>query len=227
MQRLLAVILGGLGVLDLAYIDLVAGPRTLGLHLEPRTSRAGASGPAQTVGSMRTAPVAAVAAPTTVAAPIPPVAAPTPVAAPVPLVAAPALVSGDPGLLVKPVEGVEAPVDRRWTVKFTEAGEAVVSDAAVRQLRLIASKYASSHALRVRIVGHADDRGNSVYNRILGERRARAVADALLAAGFSAAQVEVLSEGEDDPKALGAGEETWAENRRAEIEIQARRSQNP
>ena len=65
--------------------------------------------------------------------------------------------------------------------------------------------------------GNTDDRGSNEYNLSLGQRRADAVRDVMLANGVSEAQIETLSFGEEAPVALGQTEAAWAENRRVEI----------
>lgn len=65
--------------------------------------------------------------------------------------------------------------------------------------------------------GNTDDRGSNEYNLSLGQRRADAVRDVMLANGVSEAQIETLSFGEESPVALGQTEAAWAENRRVEI----------
>lgn len=70
-------------------------------------------------------------------------------------------------------------------------------------------------ALKVRIEGHADERGTPEYNIALGERRAEAVAKYLQALGVQADQIEVISFGEERPLLLGQSEEVYAKNRRA------------
>lgn len=79
-------------------------------------------------------------------------------------------------------------------------------------------KYLSANpAARLRLEGHADERGTREYNIGLGERRARAVQDALVENGASAAQLSLLSYGEERPVNPAHSEEAWAQNRRVEI----------
>jgi len=71
---------------------------------------------------------------------------------------------------------------------------------------------------RVRVEGHADERGTREYNMALGERRAKAAAAYLASKGASSSQIEVISYGEERPAALGHEESSWAQNRRAELQ---------
>ena len=70
---------------------------------------------------------------------------------------------------------------------------------------------------RVILEGHADNRGSNEYNLALGQRRADAVRDIMLANGVLPTQMETLSFGEEDPFAVGENEEAWALNRRVRI----------
>ena len=75
--------------------------------------------------------------------------------------------------------------------------------------------------VRVRITGHADERGSTEYNLALGQRRAQAVKDYYTTSGLDASRFEVVSLGEERPMATGSTEEAWAQNRRAEFTITA------
>lgn len=70
---------------------------------------------------------------------------------------------------------------------------------------------------RVILEGHADERGSNEYNLALGQRRADAVREIMLANGVQRNQIETLSFGEESPRASGQNETAWAENRRVEI----------
>ena len=65
------------------------------------------------------------------------------------------------------------------------------------------------------IEGHADERGTREYNLALGDRRAVAVRDYLLAKGLNAARVRTVSYGKERPAVSGSNEDSWAKNRRA------------
>jgi peptidoglycan-associated lipoprotein len=67
----------------------------------------------------------------------------------------------------------------------------------------------------VTIEGHCDERGTREYNLALGERRASASRDFLLAQGIDAARVRIISYGKERPAVQGSNEEAWAKNRRA------------
>ena len=69
--------------------------------------------------------------------------------------------------------------------------------------------------LMIVIEGHADERGTREYNLALGERRATAVRDYLVAKGINSARVRTVSYGKERPAVSGSDEEAWAKNRRA------------
>ncbi len=70
---------------------------------------------------------------------------------------------------------------------------------------------------RVRLEGHADERGSREYNIGLGERRAQAVRRMLMIQGVPSDQISTVSFGEERPVAFGSSESDYAENRRVEF----------
>jgi peptidoglycan-associated lipoprotein len=69
--------------------------------------------------------------------------------------------------------------------------------------------------VRASIEGHCDERGTREYNQALGERRANAVRDFMVAQGVPTSRLVVTSWGKERPVATGSNEEAWAQNRRA------------
>lgn len=69
--------------------------------------------------------------------------------------------------------------------------------------------------VRIVLEGHCDERGTREYNLALGERRANAAKDYLVALGINPARVKTISFGKERPAALGHNETAWAQNRRA------------
>ena len=67
----------------------------------------------------------------------------------------------------------------------------------------------------VTIEGHADERGTREYNLGLGERRATAAKNYLVALGISANRVNTISYGKERPVDGGHNETAWAKNRRS------------
>ncbi len=70
---------------------------------------------------------------------------------------------------------------------------------------------------RVRLEGHADERGTREYNLALGERRANGILNYLIVNGASRSQIEVVSYGEERPAQSGQTESAYSRNRRVEI----------
>ncbi len=69
--------------------------------------------------------------------------------------------------------------------------------------------------VQVQIAGNCDDRGTEEYNLALGERRANAARDFLVAQGVSSDRISTISYGKDRPTALGDDEQAWQQNRNA------------
>ncbi len=76
-------------------------------------------------------------------------------------------------------------------------------------------------AVRLRISGHADERGSDEYNLVLGNKRALAAKAYLESKGIDGSRIEITSYGEERPMDRAATEEAWARNRRDEFEITA------
>ena len=70
-------------------------------------------------------------------------------------------------------------------------------------------------SFRVKIEGHADERGTREYNLALGERRASAARDYLVAKGVDGSRIRIVSYGKERPAVVGSNEEAWAKNRRS------------
>jgi peptidoglycan-associated lipoprotein len=68
-------------------------------------------------------------------------------------------------------------------------------------------------SVAVTIEGHCDERGTREYNLALGERRANAAKNVLVAAGIPAARIQTISYGKERPIVPGSTEEAWAQNR--------------
>ena len=69
---------------------------------------------------------------------------------------------------------------------------------------------------RVRLEGHADERGTREYNLALGENRALSVKEVLGLYNLDD-RIIVVSYGEEDPVLTGSNEAAWEKNRRVEL----------
>jgi outer membrane protein OmpA-like peptidoglycan-associated protein len=67
------------------------------------------------------------------------------------------------------------------------------------------------------IEGHTDDQGSDTFNKSLSEKRAQAVKDYLVKAGYQSSLIQVSGMGEADPVADNKSPEGRANNRRVEI----------
>ena len=75
--------------------------------------------------------------------------------------------------------------------------------------------------VNVTIEGHCDERGTVEYNQALGERRAQAARDYLVAAGIEAGRISIISYGKERPFATGSDEASWQQNRRAHFVVKS------
>ena len=81
-----------------------------------------------------------------------------------------------------------------------------------------ARNLASNPNRRIRLEGHADERGTREYNLALGERRANSIRDFLIVNGASRNQLETVSYGEERPAVRGQTDDAYRQNRRVEIQ---------
>jgi len=93
-----------------------------------------------------------------------------------------------------------------------DASKALESDVAV--VRGILEKYPNQ---KVKIEGHADERGSDEYNVALGDKRALAAEQFLTGMGIKASQLEIVSFGKQRPVCTDHNEDCWQKNRRAHL----------
>jgi|SRR5579863_6828195 len=70
-------------------------------------------------------------------------------------------------------------------------------------------------SVSITIAGNCDERGTREYNLGLGERRANAAKQALIALGVNPARIQTISYGKERPSVPGHNEQAWAQNRNA------------
>jgi peptidoglycan-associated lipoprotein len=75
---------------------------------------------------------------------------------------------------------------------------------------------------RIRIEGHADERGTEKYNMVLGQKRAKSTLDYLVSLGIPQERMEIISYGKTRPLDTGKNEAAWTLNRRAQFLIIAK-----
>ncbi|MEZ4415090.1 MAG: OmpA family protein [Gemmatimonadota bacterium] len=104
---------------------------------------------------------------------------------------------------------------------FFEYNMANLTPDAQRVLRDKVDILRASPAVRLRIEGHADERGSTEYNIALGQRRAEAVRDFFSSFGLDGSRFTLISYGEERPLDSGSNEMAWSRNRRAAFVITA------
>ena len=71
--------------------------------------------------------------------------------------------------------------------------------------------------VRIRLEGHADERGSREYNVALSERRAQTVRQYLSFKNVESSQMETVAFGEEKPIVASHNDMAWNKNRRVEI----------
>lgn len=71
----------------------------------------------------------------------------------------------------------------------------------------------------VQVAGNCDERGTTEYNLALGQRRANAARDYLVARGVSSARITAVSYGKERPTALGSDDQAYSQNRNATTSV--------
>jgi peptidoglycan-associated lipoprotein len=100
---------------------------------------------------------------------------------------------------------------------YFEYDSASLTDESIAILETHGSFIAGNGEVRVRLEGHADERGSREYNIALGDRRAQSVRRVLLFQGAATDQIDTVSYGEEHPVDSGHSEEAWSKNRRVEL----------
>jgi peptidoglycan-associated lipoprotein len=115
-----------------------------------------------------------------------------------------------------PVPGSEQdPVQNVGDRVFYAFDKSNLSDEAKATLTRQAEWLKKYPQVQVQIAGNCDDRGTEEYNLALGQRRANAARDFLVAQGIAASRITTISYGKDRPTAMGDNEQAWAQNRNA------------
>lgn len=116
--------------------------------------------------------------------------------------------------------------DAGWTLEMAgrilfETDSDVVAAPLREQVRRTGKALHGVGIDRLRVEGHTDQRGTRKYNEELSLRRARAVADLLVAAGILPGNVEVQGFGFDRPLVQNGSHADHQENRRVAIVVPA------
>ena len=95
----------------------------------------------------------------------------------------------------------------------------VIQDQYRSIIEVYAKVLSSDKSKRLVIEGHTDERGGREYNLALGQKRAEAVASAIVLLGATPSQIESVSFGKERPAVAGSDEASMAKNRRAELKL--------
>jgi peptidoglycan-associated lipoprotein len=81
------------------------------------------------------------------------------------------------------------------------------------------ASFSRSNPTTIILAGFTDERGTPEYNRVLGERRALSVREALIRAGANGRNLQTVSFGAEMPASNGTTENDYAKNRRVEFGV--------
>jgi peptidoglycan-associated lipoprotein len=117
-------------------------------------------------------------------------------------------------------EQIRAQNALRQTVFYFDFDVAEFKPADRETLTYHARDLAANSSKRIRLEGHADERGTREYNLALGERRANGILNYFIVNGAARSQIEVVSYGEERPEQSGQSEQAYGRNRRVEVVAQ-------
>ena len=98
---------------------------------------------------------------------------------------------------------------------FYAFNQSSLSDEAKATLDRQAAWLAKYPQVSIQVAGNCDERGTEEFNLALGNRRATAAKDYLVAKGVDGSRLTTISYGKDKPTATGSNEQAWAQNRNA------------
>jgi peptidoglycan-associated lipoprotein len=111
--------------------------------------------------------------------------------------------------------GVQAQLQQIGDRIFFDFDKSSISPEAKTILQRQAALFQSNPQVTFTVEGHCDDRGTREYNLALGERRATADKNAMVALGIQGSRIQTISYGKERPAVVGENEAAWAQNRRA------------
>ena len=100
---------------------------------------------------------------------------------------------------------------------YFEFDKSILTSKSIQTLKSAVNALNDNSSIQITLAGHADERGTREYNLALGQRRAETVSDYLVLNGISKSRITVKSFGEERPAVSGQNEESYAKNRRVEI----------
>jgi peptidoglycan-associated lipoprotein len=164
------------------------------------------------------APSRAVEAPPPAPAPAPvapPPVAPAPVAPAPPPPPAPVVVAPPPAPALAPVKEFRSSDNVRPI--YFDFDKAQVRPGDAKILVANAAWLNANPGYLLLIEGHCDERGTNEYNLALGDRRAKATMEFLVAQGVKMDRMSTISYGEERPTCTSHDEACWAKNRRSQF----------
>ena len=105
----------------------------------------------------------------------------------------------------------------KQTVVYFEFDSSTLDDFAKAVVSAHAEYVGQRPSIRLRLVGHTDERGSREYNLALGDRRSASVSNWFQALKVDDSRISTVSMGEEQPASIGHDEESWQLNRRVEI----------
>jgi len=109
---------------------------------------------------------------------------------------------------------------------YFDLGKAMIRPGDVKILDANAAWLRVNPGHLVLIEGHCDNRGvmnkKNGLNMVLGERRAQAAMNHLIAQGVHPSRITILSYGEERPQCTEASERCWGQNRRSRFLVKPR-----
>jgi outer membrane protein OmpA-like peptidoglycan-associated protein len=102
---------------------------------------------------------------------------------------------------------------------FYETGSYALKKESEIELNKVVQFLKVNPGIRIEISGYTDNVGETAYNQVLSENRARTIADYLIAASVNAQRIVFKGYGMNNPVTSNDTEEGRAQNRRTELKI--------
>jgi peptidoglycan-associated lipoprotein len=112
-------------------------------------------------------------------------------------------------------------INENLQVLYFEYNKYDLTEESLQKVRTASDFLKSQPQIRIRLDGHADERGTTEYNMALGENRAKAVYEVLSRFGIDARRIETVSFGREKPANPDCGgvDSCHALNRRVEYTV--------
>lgn len=121
---------------------------------------------------------------------------------------------------IGPLSGSQADLDATAGDRvFFEYDSSELSPLSRRTLRAQAEWMRANSGVSTMLAGHADERGTREYNLALGDRRATAAKNYLVALGISESRITTISYGKERLEDAGHTEAAHAKNRRSVMAV--------